>query len=167
MEQEVDLAAHVHVLRDVAVDQLEARVPREVGDVAGGAGEEVVQAHDVPPRGEQRLTQVAAEEARTPRDDRPAGPTPLCWPHRPSLVVGAVPQHGGGHGDVHSERARTGQRAGVARRRSASGRVSSEAAPPTSTAVLKDVPAATAPMTTAPIPVPASKPTFHTALADP
>ncbi len=85
------------------------------------------------------------------------------------LVSSRRPQDGGGRESAHSEsRFRPAAQAPCAtRRRSASGRVRRENAPPTSRAVLKEKPAAIAPMSTEPRPVPVSKPMFHTALAEP
>ena len=56
---------------------------------------------------------------------------------------------------------------GAATRRNATGSVSSESPAATRKAVLNEDPAAIMPTSTAPMPVPASKPMFHTALATP
>ena len=61
VEDLVDL--HGQRLLHVVADQLEARVVEQVLDVGARAGEEVVEAHDLVPIGEQALAQMRAEEA--------------------------------------------------------------------------------------------------------
>ena len=61
------------------LQRLEVAVAAKVGDVASRAGDEVVDAEDLPAVGEQPLTEVGAKEARASGDDRPASyerPTP-------------------------------------------------------------------------------------------
>ena len=68
----VDVAWDVDVVGDVGPHHPELRVGQQVLDVRRRAGEEVVDADDVPAVGEQPLADVRAQEAGAPGDDRPA-----------------------------------------------------------------------------------------------
>jgi hypothetical protein len=67
MEDVIYMAAiegQVHIV----LDELETRVVFEVSDVARGAGDEIVHANDLVTAGQQGVTQMRADEARTACD---------------------------------------------------------------------------------------------------
>ncbi len=79
MEHRIHRVVEAERLRDVVAEEAERRIPFEMGDIRLGAGQQVVRAQDVPPVGEQPLTQIGAEETSAAGDDRPPGrqrPTP-------------------------------------------------------------------------------------------
>jgi hypothetical protein len=79
MQDGVHRTVDVERLADIVLQRLEVAVAAKVGDVAGRAGDEVIDAEDLPAVGEQPFTEVGAEEPRAPGDDRPASyerPTP-------------------------------------------------------------------------------------------
>ena len=51
-----------HWLDDVVAHQLEARMPRDGLEIGFATGEEVVEANDLVPIGEQALTEMRADE---------------------------------------------------------------------------------------------------------
>jgi hypothetical protein len=58
VQHQIDATVHHDPRRDVLLEQREARLAREVSDVARVAGEEAVHAHDGMPVGEEALAQV-------------------------------------------------------------------------------------------------------------
>src|SRR4029077_12998817 len=77
MQDRIDRSIEVERLGYVVVDHLETAPPLEVLDVAGDAGNQVVDADDVVAIGQQTLAEVRSEESRPARDDRPP-----CHPAR-------------------------------------------------------------------------------------
>jgi hypothetical protein len=67
---QVEDLVHLHGQRllHVVAEKLEARMLAQVRDVGVRAGEEVVQAHDLVPVGQQALAQVRADKARASSD---------------------------------------------------------------------------------------------------
>jgi hypothetical protein len=79
MQEGIDRTIDVERLADIVLERLEVRVASKVGDIASRAGDEIVDAKDLPAVGEQPLTEVGAEKARASGDDRPPSyerPTP-------------------------------------------------------------------------------------------
>ena len=76
MQDVVDRAGDLDRLRDVVQHELEVGAAREVGDVLALAGDQVVDADDGDPLGEQPLAEVRAEEAGAAGDDRRASRAP-------------------------------------------------------------------------------------------
>jgi hypothetical protein len=70
VQHEVDLAGDVHVVGDVGLHHPERADADQVRDVAGVAGDEVVQAEHVPAVLQQPLAQVRAEEPGATRHHR-------------------------------------------------------------------------------------------------
>jgi hypothetical protein len=68
VEDNVDRTLDVDVVRDVVLDEGEVAV-REVRDVRGAAGQEVVDADDRPPAVEQRLGEVRSDDSGGAGDD--------------------------------------------------------------------------------------------------
>jgi hypothetical protein len=62
MEDEIDLPFHEQVVRDIVVDELEAWVSSKMGDVIGAAGDQVVNANDRVPFGNESIAQVRTEK---------------------------------------------------------------------------------------------------------
>src|SRR6476469_1900587 len=62
VEHAVELALHVRVGRDVVVDELVALLAREMGDVVGMAGDEVVEAYDFVPVRQKSIGEVRPEK---------------------------------------------------------------------------------------------------------
>src|SRR3712207_7691026 len=65
VQHQVDLAGHVHEVRDVAADQPETRVLHQVAHVVGRAGEEVVEADHLDAAFEELLAEVGRSEEHT------------------------------------------------------------------------------------------------------
>jgi hypothetical protein len=79
MQEGIDRTIDVERLAHVVLERPEVGVAAKVGDIAGRAGDEVVDAEDLPAVGEQPLTEVGAEKARASGDDCPPSyerPTP-------------------------------------------------------------------------------------------
>src|SRR5581483_3285991 len=71
----VQRAVDVDVLGHVVTDEAEAGMARQVADVVGRAGDEVVHAEHLRALAEQELAQVGADEAGAARHEDPHGPT--------------------------------------------------------------------------------------------
>src|SRR5690606_1925482 len=69
VEDVVDVAFDVQVVGDVVVDEPEPAVLEEVVDVAGLAGDQVVDGGDLRPRLDQGGAHVGAEEAGAAKDN--------------------------------------------------------------------------------------------------
>ena len=69
VEDRVDRAVDVDVVGDVVLDEVEAPVAEQVGDVARMAGRQVVERDDVVAIGQQPVRQVRADEAGPAGDD--------------------------------------------------------------------------------------------------
>ncbi len=61
---------HLERAADVRLDEVEARLPREVLEVPPRPGDEVVDAGDAPALGEEAVDEVAADEPGSAEDDR-------------------------------------------------------------------------------------------------
>lgn len=64
MQDQIHLAAHMHVFGDIAVHQLKARSGMELSEVLRCAGQEIVQAGHVPAAVEQGFTSDCPEIPR-------------------------------------------------------------------------------------------------------
>src|SRR6266853_4933413 len=77
MQDGVDCTIDVERLAHIVLERLEVAVASKVGNIAGRAGNEVIDAQHLPSVGEQPLAKVRSEKARAPGDDRPASPSSL------------------------------------------------------------------------------------------
>src|SRR5512143_731762 len=69
MQDRIHGAVEIDVLRDVVQDEAELPVPEEVSDVPFVARDEIVEADDLVPFGEEAVGQMAPEESRGSGDD--------------------------------------------------------------------------------------------------
>ena len=63
MKNKIDSFIHSDVIRDIILDELKLRIPDEVGNVGGIAGDEVIDADDAVPLGDQAIAEVGTEES--------------------------------------------------------------------------------------------------------
>ncbi len=57
-------------VRDIVPDELELRVPEQVGDVLGRAGDEVIDRDDLVALGEEPIAEVRPDEPGSAGDER-------------------------------------------------------------------------------------------------
>src|SRR5690242_12190216 len=86
----VDVPAHRHPGRHVALDELETTLALEMRDVLAAAGDEVVEADDVVATTKQRVADVGSDEPGAPRDRDPPHqrPTPVYTKPRRRSAAG-------------------------------------------------------------------------------
>src|SRR5206468_7760357 len=68
VQDRVERSLDVDVLRDVLMDERKAPLWKQVGDVVGVPGDDVVDAEHLVPVGEESLAQMRADESRPARD---------------------------------------------------------------------------------------------------
>jgi hypothetical protein len=71
VEDVVDLPRDLEGMRDVRADKLEAGVSEEMGDVLGGAGNEVIDRDDLVALREEAIAKVGADEPGPTGNERP------------------------------------------------------------------------------------------------
>ena len=68
MKDSVNPALHKNVIGYIMMNKGELLIPRQVGDVVGGPGEEVIQGYNFMPLRQKTVTKVTSDKPRPPGD---------------------------------------------------------------------------------------------------